>query len=458
MPLITTKAHPHSPLGVRCPPLSNPPRICPESVSCGDTPSGTRSTRLFALYLENVAPPFSLLSAGASRRRRAAKRTQCGRGAPRLELTHRCCGRGRIVDGQGLCAVCVSNRPLQICPLLCSSSRCQQFSLGNPRSSRMADISTSTSELIGLWLQLLMTGAYLVYFVQCSNILRRRMQSGMSYALPFACGVIFVLTCSDMVLALCRAHQAFTVDGQGSMDPETYYADASTPLCVTKNALETAMTIVSDIIIDVSHLGAQRASRSVPCRPPPGQHRAGCLVLKRADNPETILLASARVRYFFILTLCLNLFCGGMICWRIWTKSRRSATYRQTNCLTRRVLETILQTAAIHCAVLLVMVVLDFAKTNAMFIFLDLLTPLQAYVFSVLIVRANVYSYKPIGKRRNGTPNALEAGRVSGGRALQAPPRAYSAGVEIVLDRVGHPEDCVEGSGAYAKGRGKVCF
>ncbi|KAI0630958.1 hypothetical protein C8Q77DRAFT_173882 [Trametes polyzona] len=214
----------------------------------------------------------------------------------------------------------------------------------------MADVTASTSELVGLWLQLLMTGAYLVYFTQCVTILRRRMRDGVSFALPIACGVIFVVTLADMVLALCRAHQAFAVNGTRLPDPEAYYANASTPLCVTKNALETVMTLVSDMII------AYRTYLIWDVKPLVILFPAGLLMtnvglgvwflwtLRRADDPATIALVETRMRYFFILTLCLNLFCGGMICWRIWTRSRGAAQYRQTEGLTRCVLETILQT------------------------------------------------------------------------------------------------------------------
>ncbi|KAL1946350.1 hypothetical protein VTO73DRAFT_15477 [Trametes versicolor] len=307
----------------------------------------------------------------------------------------------------------------------------------------MGDISPADSELIGLWLELLMTGAYLAYFPQCVMILRRKMREGLSLLLPLSCGIIFVITVTVAALAMRRSYSAFTAHGQGLPNPEMFYANPATPMGLTKNAFETIMSIISDIIIvyrtfivwDVNPLVIIFPSCLLLTNIGMGIWALVALGNVKGSDPTTLIPVGVRTRYFVILTFCLNMFCAGMICWRIWTKSHGLASGLATRGTTRRVFETVLQTAAIHCAVLLVIIVLDSLNLNLFFIFVDLLMPLQAFVFTVLIVRANVHNNRSTVTMSLAWQSSTFGGSSSRVARTQRPP-----GVEIDLERIVHTD------------------
>lgn len=134
----------------------------------------------------------------------------------------------------------------------------------------------------------------------------------------------------------------------------------------------------------------------------------------KATDPTTLIPEIMRIRYLIITTFCLNVFCAGvsfdyatirimtrtwvligMICWRIW---RRSLANRlETWGTTRRVFETVMQTgqscvqvrpvspdvcsAAIHCAVLVIIITLDWLNLNMFYAFVDIVS--RAHVLTL---------------------------------------------------------------------------
>ncbi|RDX40757.1 hypothetical protein OH76DRAFT_1490012 [Lentinus brumalis] len=261
------------------------------------------------------------------------------------------------------------------------------------------ELNIATGELIGTWLQLLATGAYLMYVPQCATVLWRDWKAGSSPPwLPIACALIFILTMSDLALGLVRAYQAFHVKPGERADPLTYYLDARTALDICKNVADVVLPLILDTIIVYRTYAIWDKRVAVIALP-------GCLVLVNlvfgalalAALPlgrvqASGLVSSSTLRYYLITTLCLNVTCSGLIWWRIWRISsgvfRLSSfsQYRSGGSVMSQVLEVLIQSAAIYCAYLLALILSS--RTSLFFILVNPFPAVSAIVFCSLIVRA----------------------------------------------------------------------
>ncbi|KAI0739196.1 hypothetical protein C8Q80DRAFT_1204766 [Daedaleopsis nitida] len=257
----------------------------------------------------------------------------------------------------------------------------------------MQVVSQTNAHLIGLWLQLIATGAYLVYLPQCVAILRHKAREGLSLFLPTFCALIFIITMTDVVVEMKRAYSAFGVHGGQRPDPDEFFANPATQESLLKNGLTTAIAILSDIIMVYRTLNVYSYHILVILVP------GGLLVadialgiwtvvtLSQTNKGAALVLeeVSVRVREFFIVAFCLNVLCAGLICWRIVRANAEMP--RLSGRVMNRVLEAVIQTAALYCAHLLILIVSSAIGSNIFFVFLDPLPPAAALVFSMLIVR-----------------------------------------------------------------------
>ncbi|KAI0630962.1 hypothetical protein C8Q77DRAFT_1062410 [Trametes polyzona] len=243
----------------------------------------------------------------------------------------------------------------------------------------MADISVANAEFIGLWLQLVVVGAYLVYLPQCVLILKRRFWEGLSRYLAAACAVILMIVSTNTVFAMIRAYQAFAPHGHGPPDPERYYENTSTPLCLIKNSLEIVMSIVSDLIIvyrtfivwDVNSLAFAFPICLLGLNIGLGTWSLRTMSQVKPGGPVSMLDVTEQCCYFMITTFSMNLFCGVMICWRIWSTNRDASQKKRFSALhglARRVFET---ATAVHCVILFAIFLTGSLNTNVFFIFID---------------------------------------------------------------------------------------
>ncbi|TBU25577.1 hypothetical protein BD311DRAFT_809139 [Dichomitus squalens] len=110
----------------------------------------------------------------------------------------------------------------------------------------MADISVANAELLGLWLQLLTTGAYLLYVPRAAIALRQKMRDGLSFWLPLIPGMFFVLAVMEIVVEMLRGYEAVGSHQGERPDPEAYYANPATTKSLIKNYIITAESFLSD--------------------------------------------------------------------------------------------------------------------------------------------------------------------------------------------------------------------
>ncbi|KAI0764535.1 hypothetical protein BD413DRAFT_167301 [Trametes elegans] len=313
-------------------------------------------------------------------------------------------------------------------------------------ATKPGDISQANAHLVGMWLQFIATGAYVVYLPHCVLILYQKMRQGLSPWLPVGCLLICIATMIDFVAVMVRSYQGYSTKFPGELiDPAVIYSDPSSTLSLIKNAMNIAVGIISDAIMVyrtyvVWNMNIWAAA--LPFGLLMGDTAVGLwaywtLTQTKAGTTAILAAVSLRIRYFFVITFVLNLVCSGMICFQIWRIQNRVTHDGRTRSGERspssKVIEIIIESAGIYCAHLFILIVTNIVGTNYFFVFLDPLPPVGAYVFSMMIVRSR--SSKSEGSSaHNG--NSITSGttiRFRGSRSARPP---VSIGVEIDLERV----------------------
>ncbi|KAI0764518.1 hypothetical protein BD413DRAFT_606182 [Trametes elegans] len=254
-----------------------------------------------------------------------------------------------------------------------------------------ANILVPNAHLVGLWLQMLATGAYFVYLPHSISILRKKLQQGLSIWLPAACALMFVVTVMEFIVEMIRGYEAFSMKGpKEPPNPALFYANPATTASLVKNALNIIVAVTSDAImvyrtfviwqmnwlVVLIPIGAVLANTAIGIW--------AMWTLSRTEIGDAPVLAevTVRIRVFFIITFCVNVVCASLISLKIW-RMHRLARHVSDGSSTRNVLEIVIESAAVYCAYLFVLIVSSSVGSNVFFIFLD-----PAVVFSMLIVRA----------------------------------------------------------------------
>ncbi|KAI0657012.1 hypothetical protein C8Q70DRAFT_308755 [Cubamyces menziesii] len=298
--------------------------------------------------------------------------------------------------------------------------------------------TVTNAHLIGLWLQLLATGAYFVYLPTCVFILAKRVKAGISPWLPAACFLIFVATVFDIFVTLIRAFSGYSVHGDTKPNPISLYADPSNTMSLMKNFVIIFVALVSDFIIvyrawivwnmDIWVMlvpfGLYLADIALGC------WAFATLTQTEAGNAPILARVTYSARCFFIVTFVVNVLCSGMICYKIWAvQSSVPREFTRGRWSSSRVVEIIIECAGVYCAHLFMVVLLSCMKNNYFFMFLDPLPPVGAYVFTMLIVRGH----------ENGMHKGTSVGSTTirfDQRTHRLPTSTISVGVEIDLERV----------------------
>ncbi|KAI0657019.1 hypothetical protein C8Q70DRAFT_920445 [Cubamyces menziesii] len=304
-------------------------------------------------------------------------------------------------------------------------------------SAPSVDISEPNAHLIGLWIQLFVTGAYFLYLPHCTAILARKVRNGLSLWLPIACLLIFVSTALDFVVGLIRAYEAYSMHGAERPDPVAVYGSSSSRLSLMKNAMNIVVAIISDVIIVYRTYMVWNLSIWIILAPVGlllGDTAIGIWAVWTLAQTKTGVNAIAaavtvRIRYFFVITFALNLLCSGLICFKIWHVRSKVPQRVLNTSSTRKVLEIVIESAGLYCAHLFILIVTNCVGTNYFFLFLDPLPAVGAYVFSMLIVRGARANSSYTDSSLSATTPTIIFRRSRGGTRP-----ATSAGVEVEID------------------------
>ncbi|KAJ8495760.1 hypothetical protein ONZ51_g1561 [Trametes cubensis] len=260
----------------------------------------------------------------------------------------------------------------------------------------MKDIDLIDASLLGLWIHLLATGAYLAYLPECVlRIIRKRRQHGISLLIPIACTLIFILTMINLFASLARAYMAFSVPSNGQLpDPVAVYADSAALTSLLRNIMIIAVSTLSDMVFVYRTYIVWNMNIYIVVLPITlllgvialGIWVAWSLALTKTGDEPILATVSLVTQNFFIVSFCLNVVCAGLICWKIWrVRSQTSRVYGNLRPNGTNIVEIIVQTAALYCSYLLILIIADGLGSNVFFLFLD-----SAIVFTMLIVRPRV--------------------------------------------------------------------
>ncbi|KAI0657022.1 hypothetical protein C8Q70DRAFT_935345 [Cubamyces menziesii] len=302
----------------------------------------------------------------------------------------------------------------------------------------MQDIGLVNANLLGVWLQLLAAGAYLVYLPKCVVILVRRRQRGVSMLVPAVCALIFVVTVINVVSSAARSYMAFSIPSSGEApNPAAIYADSAATTSLLKNWMNVIVSLLSDMVFVYRTYIVWNMNIYIILLPLAlllgvialGVWAAWSLAQTKIGEVPILAAVSLRVRYFYILTFCLNVICAGLICWKIWrVHSQTSKAFGGLAPKGSNIVEIIVQTAALYCAYLLVLIITQCLGSNVFFLFLDPVTPVGALVFTMLIVRARV------GSEQSDTvagPGGVSSIRFGGTASMMAA-RTHGTGIGSV--------------------------
>ncbi|EIM81954.1 uncharacterized protein STEHIDRAFT_171577 [Stereum hirsutum FP-91666 SS1] len=295
-------------------------------------------------------------------------------------------------------------------------------------------INEVNAELLGLYLLLITYGIYLVVFFQCVLVFRRRSLDGHhgTLWLPVATILIFVVAAIHLVTSLIRAWEAFSFKADGiSTAVKVFQGVASLP-SLLKNASFIAQTILTDaimvyrtyvvwglnweiVIIPLALLCADIAM---------GTWSMFTLARTGVNGDPIVAEVVVRVKYFYIVTLALNVMCSALISWRIWRVESEAKLVTAKENGNRRpepgmrigmVINVIVESAAVYCACLVVLIATAALNSDVMFAILDFMPHLMAIIFSLIIIRAaKEKTYPKTHTSMAGTMQFMRRSRTTG--------------------------------------------
>ncbi|KAI0332851.1 hypothetical protein GY45DRAFT_1320437 [Cubamyces sp. BRFM 1775] len=240
------------------------------------------------------------------------------------------------------------------------------------------NLNESNAFLVGTWLQLLAMGAYAVYLPHCAALAIKRFKRNHSFLVPVTCLLFFAAATTDLVLSLVMAHKAYYIHGSQLPNPDAIYGDPAATLSLIKNAATVFIVILSDAILIYRTFVLWERNLFiilVPTGLALCDIALGILTVwtlaKTAHGDDIDTVAAGRARVFFIITFVLNLLCSAMICYKLWrVYSLFPAGYVAGPSVTAQLFDVLVQSAALYCANLLLLIVTSCAKSNLFFVFL----------------------------------------------------------------------------------------
>ncbi|KAF7798028.1 hypothetical protein EIP86_009240 [Pleurotus ostreatoroseus] len=190
-------------------------------------------------------------------------------------------------------------------------------------------INEVDAELLGLYMLLITYGVYLVVFYQSILTFRRKSIQGspVSLWLQGATWLIFIIATFHLVTSGIRAWQAFSFKpGNVSNAVQVFRGVASLP-SLLKNGSYIGQTILTDAIMVYRTYVVWGLSWTVVVVPicilcadiAIGTWSMWTLAHTGVNGDPIVAEVVVRVKYFYIVTLALNVLCAGLIAWRIWS-------------------------------------------------------------------------------------------------------------------------------------------
>ncbi|KAF8838721.1 hypothetical protein BDN67DRAFT_971120 [Paxillus ammoniavirescens] len=250
------------------------------------------------------------------------------------------------------------------------------------------------AELIGVFLESLFYGIYVMVFIQCMQVLRRRQSRPSDYLVGTAVS-LFVLITAHLVVDIVRNMDAFTADMGIPNYPITYYETFDTWKNILKSSLYVTVTIISDAFIMYRCFIVWGRSYFVIIVPfmlllvdiAIGIFWVYTLSLIVPGENVFADALSVRVKVFYAVTLTMNVMCTILLAFKIWRIQKNLAPFAKGNQDLSRIIAIVIESGSVYSALLIVMIATYTSASPAMFIFLNSLSPIIGIVFSSVIVR-----------------------------------------------------------------------
>ncbi|KAE9410225.1 hypothetical protein BT96DRAFT_931027 [Gymnopus androsaceus JB14] len=196
-------------------------------------------------------------------------------------------------------------------------------------------VTTPNAELGGTLIDTLVYGLYLSIFTQAAQVLlQRKIYDRTSIFLMTTTGALFCLITAHLGLDIDRAFRAFTSNIATPNYPKDYFNILSGPEALAKNSAYVTITLIADFFLIFrcwAAFGQNYFIILIPSALYVGNLATACWALvtfKQAENPTTgvVIVAEviSRVKFMYITTLCLNVYCSLSIATRIWLVQRQS--------------------------------------------------------------------------------------------------------------------------------------
>ncbi|EPS94366.1 hypothetical protein FOMPIDRAFT_1134522 [Fomitopsis schrenkii] len=242
------------------------------------------------------------------------------------------------------------------------------------------------AELIGVLLETLLYGVYLMMSLETLEILRKKdwRKFGVAYLHISASAMLLVITLHE-VIDIVRAIKAFTGNSSNPDAPGEYYSNVGGQLAVAKTAVYSAVTYISDaFIIYRTYIVWNRAALVILL---PILLLIGDMVTGIAATHELTQLEHGSATFvlslghgvltlsFYLLTLSLNVICTVLIAYRIWSIRLRVAPFRLrslTSTTIAQFSQILIESCTIYSTFLCVLIATYATGSPVMFIAINL--------------------------------------------------------------------------------------
>ncbi|EJD46523.1 hypothetical protein AURDEDRAFT_151550 [Auricularia subglabra TFB-10046 SS5] len=272
----------------------------------------------------------------------------------------------------------------------------------------MARVKAATSLLIGIFLETLLTGAFLVVAQDCARVLyqraHKRHQATYRYLIAtFLLLTLFIVTRTVVdVESLIRAYS----------DPDDPGRRGDISEIVLSNALTVTITILADVFLVYRVYIVWNFAWVIVVLPASlclGEIGGGIYAVyglaasASGITPKTSKHISRGWTIYLYFTLVTNLLCTLLIAGRIyWIRRRTKASRATAQDNTGLLVTLVVESAAVFSAILIPEIICTVYTFDARFIFINIIGPVVGIVFSYLIIRATQHGDRSFDSKDRG--------------------------------------------------------
>jgi len=260
-------------------------------------------------------------------------------------------------------------------------------------------ISLSEAGLLSTTLEAILYGGSVLMFVFTMwIILANRKRRRVNWGMMLASCALFIFSTAEMAVNIVRLRQGFITVGPFLGDgPDQYFGSVPEVTFVIKSVLYNTQTLILDAaVIHRTYVVWQNIwVVMVPI--------IGWFGLLAAVLGTNIALATASSHagdVFFVntgrwitanysMTLATNLTATSLLAYRIWSVKRHSSKYFGSSRLSP-VLRVVIESGALYSVTITAALITFVSKSNAVYVILDMISPIISIVFNMIIVRVGL--------------------------------------------------------------------